>query len=641
MAFLFSEEGIGGEGEQHKRLQLNMTQEEIDLLLKQNPRLSPSRDKLAAFKAGAYCQHRAFGFGQIRAYDATENRIVIDFEGDRPNHRMDPAFCIDKLEILPASNLLVRHRLEHDLIEEMIKQRPADLIAEILVQMPNQSANPTELEGILMRLLGDRFKRWWSAAKKAIAKDPRIAAPARKTDPYVLREEPMKPEEEILEEFYLTKQSKKKILIAERLYQISDNVQEIAADLPNVFDNLTKAIQEAKGLNRAECLHGIWVRNDLARHLSEDPELIEPTSRGLILETENLHELAADIPNGYQKRFLDLIRRVYPDQWQDKIVDILRHSSGKMTSECVSFLVNNDYIEPLSEIFHRWLAEQTMRGPVLHWIIKNRRSRKFAELVNGIIDPQFLNAVLYAIDYEALQNAGTRRIQLADALADDPDLIPDMLEGASDEVARDLAQRLLLNQGFEELTKKSLLARFIKLYPSINTLISGESDSAGENLIVSQKSLDTRRREYDELVTIRIPENKAAIAIAKEHGDLKENSEYKMARQDNDTLMARKAQLEHDFARCRVTDFTDATTDTIGVGTIVNLASEGGELVSYAILGAWDSTPEDNILSYKTPLGLALIGKRVGDRAQTNIDGNLVNWRIQSITRWVDSGRVL
>ncbi len=619
-----------------------MNKEEIDLLIKQKPQLRGTREKLEAMQPGSYCMHRSFGFGQIQSFDAVECRLVIDFENGKPGHRMDPAFCVDKLEILADSNVLVRKRTEPDVIEEMIKKRPVDVVAEVLSSFPEQQANPTEIEGILGRLLEDKFKKWWTATKKLLVKDARIGVPARKTDPYVLRDEPLKPEEEILEEFYLVKRPKRKILIAEKLYQISDDVQIIADRLPDIFDNLTKEIQTtARGLSHAERLHGVWVRNDLARHLHEDPEQIEPTSKSLILEADDIPELAAEIPTGYQKRFLDLVSRVYPDVWQQKIMDIMRNSSGKMTHEAISFLCERGESELVQRSLEKWLAEQSIKGPVLHWIIKNRNSRKFASIVNGLISTRFLSAVLYAIDHEALQNTGNKRIVLADVLSDDLELIPDMLEGASDEVARDLAQSLMLNQGFEDLTKKSLLARFIKLFPSIQSLITGESEETAEQLIVSQKSLDLRKAEYDELINVRIPENKKAIEVAKEHGDLKENSEYKMARQDNETLMARKAQLEVDFARCRVSDFSDVTAELIGVGSIVTLSQESGEQQEYAILGAWDSAPEKNILSYKTPLGQALVGKRQGDVAETQIDNNKESWKIEKIVRWIDSGREL
>jgi len=621
-----------------------MDKESIDLLIEQKPQLKSKRDKLEAMEPGAYCVHRSWGFGQIKDYDAASNKLIIDFEEDKEGHPMDPAFCVDKLEILAEKSILVRKRTEPDVIEEMIKKRPADLVCEVLTQFEENTATPTELEAILSRLIGPtKFKKWWTAAKKVLVKDPRIATPTRKTDPYYFRDEPLKPEQEILEDFYMIKQPKKKILLAEKLYQISDDVKEIESDLHNIFESLTDAIKVAsRQLNQAERLHGVWVRNDLARHLHEDPESIEPTSKSLILETENLNDLAANIPNGYHKRFLDLLSRVHPEEWKTVILDILRNSQGKMTNESINFLCERECGDMVAESLRKWLNEQNIKGPVLHWILKNRNSKKYAKLTEGLINARLLSAVLYAIDYEALQATGNRRIQLADLLSDDQELISDMLEEANDEIARDLAQSLLLNQGFEDLTKKSLLARFIRHFPKIQNLVSGDSEAETEELIVSQKSLDARKAEYEELITKKIPENKEAIATAREHGDLKENSEYKMARQDQETLMARKAQLEGDFNRARVTDFTEADADRVSIGSLVELIQGNStEIQTYAILGAWDSQPERNILSYKTPLGQSLLGKQADEIVQTEIDNNVETWTIKGIERWVESGMEL
>ena len=223
-------------------------------------------------------------------------------------------------------------------------------------------------------------------------------------------------------------------------------------------------------------------------------------------------------------------------------------------------------------------------------------------------------------------------------IGDDSEFIPDLLRDADVEIARDLGQTLLMNQGFEELSKKSLFARFIKVHPSLQSLIAGDVEKKEQDvLIVSQASFDKAKAELDDLIQVKIPENKEAIATAREHGDLKENSEYKMARQDQDTLMARKALLEQDLGRARVTDFTDTPVDSIGVGSIVTLVegSTGREVV-YSFLGAWDSDPDNNILSYKTPLGKAVLYKEAGESATTNIDGVSEDWTIQKIERWID-----
>jgi len=232
---------------------------------------------------------------------------------------------------------------------------------------------------------------------------------------------------------------------------------------------------------------------------------------------------------------------------------------------------------------------------------------------------------------------------LADVLSDDQELIPELLSQADPETARDLATTLILNQGFEDLSKRSLLARFIKQFPTVQTIVSGEySDGdevlgGDEQLIVSKGSFEHFKKEYEILITKKIPEIKRAIAIAREHGDLRENAEYKMARQDQDALLARKSHLERDLGNARISDFTDAPADAVGVGNVVTLTNvDTKEVVTYSILGAWDSSPEENILSYKTPLGQSLISKRVGDTVKTVIAETETAWNIQRIARWVD-----
>ncbi|MGF1448271.1 MAG: GreA/GreB family elongation factor [Opitutales bacterium] len=617
-----------------------MNKEAIDLIIKKNPRLKSQRERLEEMQPGRFGIHRTFGVGEIRDFDEVQQKLIIDFSDGKEGHPMDPAFCVGKLVLLPENHILVRQRKEPEEVETLVKKHPADLIAEILSGYPDMTASPIELEGVLRLLLGpDRFKKWWTATKKALVKDPRIAVPAKKTDPYVLREEPLKPEQEILEDFYAEKNPKKKILLAEKLYQLADSVEEIASDLPQIFQDLTAAVGKAsRQLLQAERLHGVWVRNDLGRQLHEDVEVIEPTSKSILLETDDLSALAEDLPSTYYKRFLDLVTRTWPDTWKDQCISLLRNSSGKFTSECINFLSERDCQDEVAQCFRRWLDEQSIKGPVLYWIVKNRNSRKFAALVDGLIGPRLLAAILMAVDNEALQNTGNRRIALADVLSDDPDLIPDLLAEASGENARDLAQTLLMNQGFEDLTKKSLLARFIKRFPSIQNLVAGEATTDEEDqLVVSKESFLSRRDELTDLIKVQIPANKEAIAAAREHGDLKENSEYKMARQDQETLLARKEILESELGRARQTDFTDATTEFVGIGSVVDLTQGStGQRFRYSILGAWDSAPEKDILSYKTPLGQALLSKRVGDTVQTDIDGQIENWTLEQIERWVD-----
>lgn len=617
-----------------------MNKEAIDALLKKNPKLLPHRAKLETMVPGNYCLHRSWGFGKIVDYNAADDRLIIDFEDGKQGHAMAPAFCVDKLEILKPKEILVRSRTEPDVIEEMIKKQPADLICEIISVSENQAMMASEIERLLARVIGPiKYKKWWTATKKVLVKDPRIGVPLKKTDPYIYRDEPVKPEDEILEQFHGTKNSKQKIELGEKLYALSENISVIREEMPQILEELTDAIANAKSLSQADRLHGVWVRNNLARDLHEDVEALEPSSASILDATNDYSELAAELPAQYFKRYIDLISRTYPDKWQSMVEDLLRNSSGKFTSECINFMLEHEMQERISYCLDRWLKEQTIKGPLLFWVVKNRASKKYGDIIAPLVNPRLLAAMFYAIDYEALQNASTRRIPLADLLSDDTTLIPDLLAAANVETANDLAQTLLLNQGFEDLTKKSLLARFIKQFPTVQALLAGEAAETSEEeaLIVSQESFNESKAEYEELISKKIPENKEAIQIARDHGDLKENSEYKMARQDQDLLLSRKSELEVDLSRARVTDFTEATEENVGIGCIVGLKNGStGKTQTYSILGAWDSDPDNDILSYKTPLAQALLGKEPGATVSTKIGGNEEEWTVLSIARWVD-----
>jgi len=614
-----------------------MNEEALTELIARKPELKAAKSKLEAMQPGSYCIHQSWGFGQIKDYDEADQKLVIDFEG-KTEHRMDPGFCIGTMQILPPEHLLVRKQTEPEEIESMLANRQADLVVELLRQYPNNAASVPEVESMLAQVVGPaKFKKWWTSAKKVLQKDPRIAVPSRKTGMFALRPDPVSAEEEIIEDYNATQSAKRHIALAEKLLETAKDKPELKDQLAGVLHTLASAVKDSNQITPAERLRGAWVRDDLARILEIDVASFEPSLADLVSDPSELQTLIAGLPNTLHARALELVRESHPAQWKELVFGLLKNSSGKLTTDAVNFLLERVDEREIADTLKRWLAEQNLKEPVLLWIVKNRHSRKYGSLVRDLIQPRLLNAIFFAIDYEALQSSGARRIPLADVLSEDPDIIPDLLSQADPETAKDLANSLLVNQGFEDLTKKSLLARFIKLFPGVQQLLESEQESKAEGLLVSSESYDRVVAEYEELVSKKIPENSRAIAEAREHGDLRENSEYKMAKQDQQFLMARRAQLESDIQRAQITDFSDAAEDTVGIGSVVTLIDETrGRDVTYTILGAWDSDPENQIISYQTPLGKSLLAKRVGDEVALNIDNTESKLRVKSIGRYVD-----
>jgi transcription elongation GreA/GreB family factor len=182
------------------------------------------------------------------------------------------------------------------------------------------------------------------------------------------------------------------------------------------------------------------------------------------------------------------------------------------------------------------------------------------------------------------------------------------------------------------MDKRSLLARIVKSYPAVQSMISGEQKREEATFIVSWESLERRKNEYADLVQKKIPANSKEIAIARSYGDLRENHEYKAAKEMQKILMRRKAELETQLVRARGTDFASARTDSVGVGAVVDVTdmlSKSAE--TYSILGAWDSEPERNIISYLTPVAQALLNHKVGEEVELEMDGVSKRYRVDRI----------
>lgn len=150
-----------------------------------------------------------------------------------------------------------------------------------------------------------------------------------------------------------------------------------------------------------------------------------------------------------------------------------------------------------------------------------------------------------------------------------------------------------------------------------------------EVIYSTPEAIAARREELRALVQEELPQNRKAIEEARAMGDLRENFEYKSARQRHEYLSSRQAKLERELTLARPLDPARIDATEVRIGTRVTLAADGRERV-ITILGPWDSKPEEDILAYESELAQSLIGKKIGDAAP--IGG--VPYRVQAITPW-------
>ena len=351
------------------------------------------------------------------------------------------------------------------------------------------------------------------------------------------------------------------------------------------------------------------------------------TLERLISEEEpRLIEILPKLPAAKERRVLQALPRSMGDAWARRAWQMMRSNNPRLVAQIPKVFVENARTDELQTMLERAVREHSASSEMMIWLCRDRAN--WPELVT----PEILPAILSAIERDQ-HNEASRSSRLRDLLLDDRDLISDVFAGADVSVARDIMRRLLLTPVFDDLTKRSLMARVIKLYPELESMATGaQPEDKAESLIVSWSSMHKRQEEYEEIVNKKIPENSKEIGVARSYGDLRENFEFKAAKQMQAVLMRRKSELEQMLHRARGTDFSNADTSQISIGTIVTLREvESAQEESYTVLGAWDGDPERHIISYQTAIGQSLLGKKPRDRVTLNTDHGTATYEVIEI----------
>ncbi len=136
--------------------------------------------------------------------------------------------------------------------------------------------------------------------------------------------------------------------------------------------------------------------------------------------------------------------------------------------------------------------------------------------------------------------------------------------------------------------------------------------------------------ELEELTTVRRKAITEAIAEARSHGDLRENSAYDAARHDQMMNERRIGDLESLVRNAEIVDDQQLDAGIVGVGTTVVVDFEGEE-ERYTLVGAIEAKPAVGRISNESPIGKSLLGKRPGEYAEVGTPGGIRRLKILRI----------
>ena len=158
--------------------------------------------------------------------------------------------------------------------------------------------------------------------------------------------------------------------------------------------------------------------------------------------------------------------------------------------------------------------------------------------------------------------------------------------------------------------------------------------SQTKQFIMTYEGVKKLEEELEYLKTVKRKEITEKIKVALGYGDLSENSEYDEAKNDQAFNEGRIIQLENMLKNAVVVDESEIPKDKVSVGSIVKVMDyEFDEEVDYTIVGSAEADPMNFKISNESPVGSALLGKKVGDVVEVAVPSGVSKFEVLEIRR--------
>lgn len=155
-----------------------------------------------------------------------------------------------------------------------------------------------------------------------------------------------------------------------------------------------------------------------------------------------------------------------------------------------------------------------------------------------------------------------------------------------------------------------------------------------DHVILTQEGFEKLKAELRHLKSVKRIEVAKQLEVARAHGDLRENAEYDTAKEAKAQLESRIRTLEEKLAMAKVVDVSNAPTDKVYFGTIVELKNKkSGQHVIFTFVADDEADVSKGKLSINSPIGKSLLGHPVGETVEVRVPAGIIPYEILKISR--------
>ena len=594
-------------------------------------------EKHIAFDKGCFVFHRNWGVGRIAKLE--KDTLKINFGKKNGIHDMSLKMAVTALQPLAKDHIWVLKATTPR--EELAKKIKADkkwALQTIIKSFDNNcDFKRIKAELVPVILTPGEWTSWNTAAKKLLETDATFGVNPNDINIYMVRENEISPEEKLSNEFKAQKQFFARIDILMKFLNndLTDKSSELFAEMYSYFTNYLKTITRVN----EQVIASYLVVKKLSAMDKQFNYPVKETFAELYSRIENpkaiYNELKDTKNTTLKKDFLDAIKML-PD-WN---VQYIKLFPTVLDEALIDELVKGGFTADVQKLVKTSFESYKDFRETILFFFKNCQNKDWFKSANVNFEDQLIALInLIELTFREINNhvnsTENKKINknATDLLFTDKALFKYLQE--SDEKTVKKLYTLIddiidIDPSYKAQTRNKILEKF----PEFKFRVSEEKSSKPKGMLVTAAKLAEKKAELEKIQNVLIPQNAKDVADARAKGDLKENAEYKAAKEEQHMLNLSLTKLQEELNRATVFDPTTSTTAIVSFATEVTLEdTETKKSVTYTVLGPWESDPENNVISYMSPIGNAIMDKKVDDACSFTVNEHKYNYVVKEIKK--------
>lgn len=585
---------------------------------------------LSHINKGKFVFHTGgWGVGEIADYSLIREQLSIEFDYVPGKKEVSFETAFKNLIPVPDDHFLALRFGNPDALEKKAKEDPVAVIKMLLRDLGPKVASEIKDELCDLVIPASEWTKWWQSARAKVKKDTMIETPEDIRKPFRMRRA------EVTHEERLQKALENKP-DANTLIQM---IYSFMKDFPETLKNQEfKAVLHFKlsemlsypEISKPQQLQIYFFLEDLSTTKDENSDKIAE-----IVKQFSSYSAVQDLIGhidvlSFKKRVLMEIRESRSD-WKELFLHVLLAlDQNTLRDYVLTELLSAKEEEAIKQKLIELYTYPGKYPETFLWYFPKAMSQKKVPFSDKQGKLRFFESLLILLSKVEANSEYRELVKKIHGIlaADRYAIVRQMVQDATIEEVKEFLLLSTKCHSFSDHDLKILHSLAEVAHPSLAKLRKthkNASESEDQVLWTTQEGYLKLQHRIQQIATVETVENAREIEVARGHGDLRENAEFKAALEKRDRLQSELKLLSDQMNKTRIITEADINVEEVGVGCVVECENTKGHKVTYTLLGPWDADPERNILAFQSKLAQTMKGLNPGDKFQFQGDEFVIN----------------